>query len=514
MKYTDLRDALADRGISAEDVSSAYDAAQNYEEFDALMRGPRAERVDGGDILSGDGDFLERLPQIARGAAGDARLGEAGQVAEGARRIAEARARADGARKGSPAETRAVKAAESAALRAWAQANGLLLDRAQFEKDWKEKGENGGEEHQVIVVGDRVLKRGFNDAWGVLRFHTSFTQYLERLAIHNALFPDTAYTLEGFMETEKGLAPIVSQPARVGSPAPRHIVEQEMARLGFARTKEDNYRNAQGVIVEDLHDGNAKIDDDTGEIYFIDPAIFFRPPPARVTTAGERAADAANTMALAERLRARGVNMVRVAQIMGRPSATGAQYTPRLIAVALDDAAFNSLTGFVAAGEAHWVSPRLRPNYRKTARRWPAWSIVGTAGRAPCWRVAMLEAAPRSRPLLPHRNRPLLHLKHPGRPPKPARFAELPDRTLRLGIPAKTKAPARQSSRRTSENLKATATEAESLAAPSGRGRGFRVDDRRVRLRNRATHGRQRDGMAVIGLEAVQLRLRERHARL
>jgi len=275
-----------------------------------------------------------------------------------------------------------------------------MLDRAQFERDWKEQGEQGGAEHEVVVVGDRVLKRNANGDI-VLFYHTSFTEYFERLAMHNALFPSTAYTLEGFTETESGLvAPVVSQAARVGSPAPRHLVEDHMAKLGFARTEGDDYRNAQGILVQDLHDGNAKVDDDTGEIYFIDPVLYFQPPPARVTTAGERAADAANTMALAERLRARGVNMVRVAQIMGRPSATGAQYTPRLIAVALDDAAFNSLTGFVTAGEAHWVSPRLRPNYRKTARRWPAWSIVGTAGRAPCWRVAMLEAAPRSRPSL------------------------------------------------------------------------------------------------------------------
>lgn len=39
MKYSDLRDALADRGISLMEVSSAYDVAQNHEEFDTILRG-------------------------------------------------------------------------------------------------------------------------------------------------------------------------------------------------------------------------------------------------------------------------------------------------------------------------------------------------------------------------------------------------------------------------------------------------------------------------------------------
>lgn len=89
------------------------------------------------------------------------------------------------------------------------------------------------------------------------------------------------------------------------------------------------------------------VDDDTGQLYIIDPVLYFDAPPARVTTEGERAVDAADTMQVVQRLRARGVNTIRVAEIMGRPSATGAQYTPRLVAVALDDAAFNSLKGVV-----------------------------------------------------------------------------------------------------------------------------------------------------------------------
>ena len=351
VKLSDIRDALADLGIGLTEATNAYDTAQNFEEFESLLRGGRAQRLDEGGMIAPD-DFLKRLPQIARedGAGESAGIRQAGQIAEAARRAEEINARASGARQGSPVETRRVKQAEATALRSWSIANGGLIDQAEFERDWKEQGSRGGEEHQVIFRGDRVYKRGFAEGVAgemVLPFHTSYTDYFERMAIHNALFPATAYRLEGFVETAGGLAPVVSQRAVIGKPAPRAAVEAEMAKLGFARTGSDNYRNADGLIIEDLHDENVVIDERDGQLAFIDPVIFYRPGNLRQTSPGEVAEQNANTQRAIERLRYRGVNTLRVAQIMGSPSATGAQFSPNLIAVALDDVAFGRMQGLV-----------------------------------------------------------------------------------------------------------------------------------------------------------------------
>ena len=50
-----------------------------------------------------------------------------------------------------------------------------------------------GGENQIYLAGALVYKRNN------LAFHTSYLEFFERLALHNWLFPDTAYTLIGLM---------------------------------------------------------------------------------------------------------------------------------------------------------------------------------------------------------------------------------------------------------------------------------------------------------------------------
>ena len=94
-----------------------------------------------------------------------------------------------------------------------------MVDSDQFEKQWKEGGEVGGEEHQVIMGTDglTVTKRNFvDDSFGdamVLPFHLGYDEFFDRVELHNQIFPETGPRLLGFTETSQGLiAPVLAQP--------------------------------------------------------------------------------------------------------------------------------------------------------------------------------------------------------------------------------------------------------------------------------------------------------------
>jgi len=215
---------------------------------------------------------------------GDPFDGSSAEVAAEASRVASGSTSAvrDAGRQ-TPSETQKVKNRQSDALRKWAQENGAMIDSDQFEKQWKEGGEVGGEEHQVIMGTDglTVTKRNFvDDSFGgatVLPFHLGYDEFFDRVQIHNLLFEETGPRLLGFTETSEGLiAPVLSQAyVIVRRGATRAETEEAMELEGFRRINADNYRRGE-VLVEDLHDENVVIDN-FGKIQFIDPVIYIRP---------------------------------------------------------------------------------------------------------------------------------------------------------------------------------------------------------------------------------------------
>ncbi|GAB4031277.1 putative polyvalent protein kinase domain-containing protein [Spirosoma gilvum] len=168
-----------------------------------------------------------------------------------------------------------IKLLEAQALYAWAVATNYLWDAEQFSLLWYESGCIEGGEHQVVYNGDVVLKRNN------LAFHTSYLEYLERLILHNWLFPATFYRFEGLMLVSElidelpQLRPVVSQKAiSAVRGASREEVEALMNQLGFIRRYEDNYVNAdQTLFIEDLHDQNVLVDK-AGDLLIFDPVIY------------------------------------------------------------------------------------------------------------------------------------------------------------------------------------------------------------------------------------------------
>ena len=170
-----------------------------------------------------------------------------------------------------------IKWLEADAIHQWAVGIDWLLNAGHFTRQWQEGGCIEGGENQIYLAGALVYKRNN------LAFHTSYLEFFERLALHNWLFPDTAYTFIGLMwdQTDEigQLKPVITQQALRGvRGATRNEVEAEMTRMGFHRRYEDNYANlAQTLLVEDLHDQNVLVDAD-GDLFIFDPVIYLSPP--------------------------------------------------------------------------------------------------------------------------------------------------------------------------------------------------------------------------------------------
>jgi hypothetical protein len=171
-----------------------------------------------------------------------------------------------------PRKIKKLQNRQEAALRNWAQASGLILDSESFERHWEEQGRAGETENDIYYdsTGGRWFKRNN------LSYHLSWADYFDRVALHSYLFPEAALRFEGFVETELGLRPIISQPdIQATRGATRNEVEAEMENLGFVRVRADDYSRGDGVLVEDLHDENVFVDQN-GHLAFIDPVIYLQ----------------------------------------------------------------------------------------------------------------------------------------------------------------------------------------------------------------------------------------------
>jgi len=92
--------------------------------------------------------------------------------------------------------------------------------------------------------------------------------------LHNYLFEDTAYSLEGFYENETIVFAVVKQPFVLAtSKTDLNSVKDFMMQNGFQNNRNNDYINPQmGVIIEDLHDENVLTQD--GLLQFIDTVIY------------------------------------------------------------------------------------------------------------------------------------------------------------------------------------------------------------------------------------------------
>lgn len=172
-------------------------------------------------------------------------------------------------------------------LRRWVEASGPLFDERAFVTAWESQGRRGGAEHHVYH--DQILGRWFKRLYHGVN-HATLGDYFVRMRMHAALFPETAYRLEGFTINAKSktLAPVVSQPHVVVDtsrpPVSKPETDALLADMGFAPVqlfhngiRDDGYfaylHPLSGILAHDLHDENVVRVSGTDELAVIDPHI-------------------------------------------------------------------------------------------------------------------------------------------------------------------------------------------------------------------------------------------------
>jgi len=105
-------------------------------------------------------------------------------------------------------------------------------------------------------------------------YYLSWEDYFNNLLLNNYFFPDTAYQLVGFYESEEVLYAVVEQ-AFIKSDQNTELenVKKFLDENGFENTRNNDYFNSNlGIILEDLHDENVLTFE--GNLYFIDTVFY------------------------------------------------------------------------------------------------------------------------------------------------------------------------------------------------------------------------------------------------
>ncbi|MFA6690060.1 MAG: hypothetical protein WCS18_11340, partial [Sphaerochaetaceae bacterium] len=181
---------------------------------------------------------------------------------------------------------------ETEVVERYAVRNGLVLDNGPFYKNlgvYKSlTGDFGAEgmEHLVFVSPEEP---GIIVKINKMALHESWLEYLNKLSIHNFLFPETAYKLVGFTKVAPSpsngeigwngisLRPVLSQAFVSGEREAKAVdMRKTMEAKGFSESDEEKgvYTSEKypGIKVTDLHDGNGIVDSDGTTIIF-DPMI-------------------------------------------------------------------------------------------------------------------------------------------------------------------------------------------------------------------------------------------------
>ncbi|MFY7841017.1 MAG: hypothetical protein ACOVP7_12120 [Lacibacter sp.] len=127
-----------------------------------------------------------------------------------------------------------------------------------------------GAEQRVYLDTDVQFVRKLNDAV----FYLSWTDYFISLQIHNLFFSGTAYELIGFYVEKNILHAVVKQPyIQITDSTDVEHVKQFLLSNGFQLKKNNDYYNTElGIILEDLHDENVLMNNDT--LFFIDTVFY------------------------------------------------------------------------------------------------------------------------------------------------------------------------------------------------------------------------------------------------
>lgn len=169
-----------------------------------------------------------------------------------------------GERDGKESDTRKV---DDKAIYDYAKEKGLWIN------DFNELGErfSGGTEHDIRINKETQKLYKKNN----LSNYNTIDRFLEKIKLHNEIFPNTPYKFEGFTGVEKGLRgdpftePVYSQDfIKDTQEANPNEISDYMDKLGFDKINEDTFKKGD-IQISDLKPRNV-LKDKNGDIYVID----------------------------------------------------------------------------------------------------------------------------------------------------------------------------------------------------------------------------------------------------
>jgi len=127
-----------------------------------------------------------------------------------------------------------------------------------------------GGEAKIYFAPDQRSVIKINDAI----YYATWLEFFNSIIIHNLLFEETAYSFQGFTESDGSLLAVLKQPF-ITSDAIVDLedVKKLLAFNGFINTKRNDYFNRDfGLILEDMHDENIIVNSNT--LFFIDTVFY------------------------------------------------------------------------------------------------------------------------------------------------------------------------------------------------------------------------------------------------
>ncbi len=127
----------------------------------------------------------------------------------------------------------------------------------------------GGEARVYLDTDGKTVVK-LNDAV----YYATWLEFFNSILLHNLIFENTAYTLEGFVKEDNVLYAVLKQPF-ITSDAQVDLedIKKLLAYNNFKNTKRQDYIHKElGLILEDMHDENVLVNSDT--LFFIDTVFY------------------------------------------------------------------------------------------------------------------------------------------------------------------------------------------------------------------------------------------------
>ena len=164
----------------------------------------------------------------------------------------------------------AIKKKQAEYLTQFIEERSLWMNDVLNEKNYLTEG---GEAKIYMTADNRTVVK-LNDAI----YYNTWLDFLNSVAIHNILFEETAYRLEGFILKNDCLFAVLSQPFIISDgQTDLSDVKYYLEYNGFVNTRRNDYYNKElGLILEDMHDENVLVN--SNKLFFIDTVFYIHLP--------------------------------------------------------------------------------------------------------------------------------------------------------------------------------------------------------------------------------------------